>query len=373
MGKGRAVENQKLEGKAECPELGHLGASLRGVFRLSPHASRRAPAAARLRDERGHSLVELMFGLGIALAAIAAGYTVASTSDKASVVNDQTAQLQQNVRIAMNLVSSDIKTAGYGMTGAVGACAQAIVPADNQQQVPVVGPDAVSLVTPTPVGTLAAQATAPFSTITLGAGSVANFSSEGFGVGSVLSIGGATPATVNAVAGDSLTLAATVGLPVVYPSGTQIFWLRCVTYSIGTTSAACSGNAPCLLRNGSAVAEGIEDLQLAYACDGCVAAINGAVADGIIDDQNGTSTFDTADFVSNNSWATAPMTADKIRMVRITVVGRQPRQDPNWHGTAPTTVENHDPTADTGYTLATYQQFRRRILTRTVQARNLGL
>ncbi|TKB73446.1 MAG: hypothetical protein E8D45_09265 [Nitrospira sp.] len=334
---------------------------------------RSAFSVQRLLEERGHSLVELMFGLGIAMAAIAASYTVASTSDKTSVVNDQTAQMQQNVRIAMNLLSSDIKTAGYGMAGAVGACNQAIMPADNQAAGPDSGPDSVSLVTPTPVGTLAAQATAPFTVIGLTAGSVANYSSDGFGVGSVLSIGGATPATVSGVSGDNLTLGTTVGLPVVYPAGTQIFWLRCTTYSIGTTSVACSGNAPCLLRNGSAVAEGIEDLQLAYACDGCVAAINSSVADGIIDDQNGTSSFDTADFISNNAWGAAPMTSDKIRMVRITIVGRQPRQDPNWHGTAPTTVEDHDPTGDTGYTLGTYQQFRRRILTRTVQARNLGL
>lgn len=334
---------------------------------------RSAFSVQRLVEERGHTLVELMFGLGIAMAAIAASYTVASTSDKTSVVNDQTAQMQQNVRIAMNLLSSDIKTAGYGMVGAVGACNQAIMPADNQAAGADSGPDSVSLVTPTPVGTLAAQATAPFNAIALTAGSVATYSSEGFGVGSVLSIGGATPATVNAVAGDNLNLGTTVGLPVVYPAGTQIFWLRCITYSIGTTSVACSGNAPCLLRNGAAVAEGIEDLQLAYACDGCVAAINSGVADGIIDDQNGTNSFDTADFISNNAWGAAPMTPDKIRMVRMTIVGRQPRQDPNWHGTAPTTVEDHDPTGDVGYTPATYQQFRRRILTRTVQARNLGL
>jgi type IV pilus assembly protein PilW len=373
MGKGREAENRKVDRSIDGSIIGRHVAPFQGMLRLSPHASHLTPRASRPREERGHSLVELVFGLGIAMAAVAAGYTVASTSDKTSVVNDQTAQLQQNVRIAMNLVSSDIKTAGFGMTGAVGACAQAIVPTDNQPAGPDTGPDSVSLVAPTPVGTLAATATAPFNVIGLTAGSVANYSGEGFGVGSVLSIGGATPATVNAVAGDNVTLATTVGLPVVYPAGTQVFWLRCITYSIGTTSAACSGNAPCLLRNGSAVAEGIEDLQLAYACDGCVAAINGGVADGIIDDQNGTSSFDTADFISNNTWATAPMTPDKIRLVRITIVGRQPRQDPNWHGTTPTTVEDHDPTGDAGYTLATYQQFRRRILTRTVQARNLGL
>lgn len=326
-----------------------------------------------LRNDTGHSLIELMFGLGIALAAVSAAYTVASTTDKASVVNDQTAQMQQNARIAMELIASDVRMAGFGMSGAVGACNQAVMPVDHTPTGPDRGSDSVSLVVPVTLSTLSANTAAPFNSVALQAGAVAAMSPNGFGNGASISIGGATPATVSGIAGDVLTLGTSVALPVFYPSNTQVFWLQCVTYGIGTTTAACAGSAPCLLRSGVAVAEGIEDIQLAYACDGCNLAVNGAIADGIIDDQNGSTTFDTADFVSDNTWATAPLTTDKIRLVRISLVARQSRNDREWHGTAPTTVEDHDPTTDTGFSLTNYQQARRRVLTRVVQVRNLGL
>ena len=326
-----------------------------------------------MRNDTGHSLIELMFGLGIALAAVSAAYTVASTTDKASVVNDQTTQMQQNARIAMELLSSDIKMAGFGVTGPVGACNQAINPVDNNAAGSDTGPDSVSFAVPTAISTLTAQTNAPFNTIALQAGSVTTISSDGFAAGAIISIGGVTPGTVTGIAGDNLTLGTTVGLPVVYPAGTQVFWIRCITYNIGTTSAACSGNAPCLLRNGVAVAEGIEDLQLAYACDGCNNAVNGGAPDGIVDDHNASNSFDTADFPSNNNWAVAPMTPDKIRLVRVSIVAKQTRNDRDWHGTAPMTLEDHDPTGDAGFSLTSYQQARRRTLTRVVQARNLGL
>jgi type IV pilus assembly protein PilW len=326
-----------------------------------------------VRNEFGHSLIELMFGLGIALAAVSAAYTVASTTDKASVVNDQTAQMQQNARIAMELMASDVRMAGFGMNSAVGACTQPIMPVDHTPTGADRGPDAVSLVIPVTLSTLSANTAAPFNSIALQPGAVAAMSPSGFGTGASLSIGGATPATVTGIAGDVLTLGASVALPVFYPANTQVFWLQCVTYSVGTTTAACAGGAPCLLRNGVAVVEGIEDIQLAYACDGCNLATNGGVADGIIDDQNGSNTFDTADFISDNTWTTAPLTPDKFRLVRISLVARQSRNDREWHGTAPTTVEDHDPTTDTGFSLTNYQQARRRVLTRVVQVRNLGL
>ena len=40
---------------------------------------------------------------------------------------------------------------------------------------------------------------------------------------------------------------------------------------------------------------------------------------------------------------------------------------------APVVVGDHNPANDAGFNLANYQQFRRRALIRTVDARNLGL
>jgi type IV pilus assembly protein PilW len=322
-------------------------------------------------NERGVSIVELMIGTAITLAVVSAGHQLVAGTEKATNVSDQTARMQQNARIAMELIAHDIKLAGFGMNGPVGTCNTAIVPNDQTKNDVDKGPDSVSLVAPTEVGTLASQANGSAASISLTAGSVASVSGDGFGDGAPISINGAAPSTVNTVAGDTLTLSAPLGPSVTFPAGAKVYWLRCITYSIGTTTNACAGAAPCLLRGGTAIAEGIEDLQLAYACDGCRVT----PADGVIDDQGvaNLNLFDTNDFVSNSTWDVTPMTPDTIRLVRVSLVARQAQNDIQWSGTAPTQVEDHNPADDQGYVQAQYAQSRRRILSRTVQVRNVGL
>lgn len=346
------------------------------------------------QDQRGFTLVELMAGLMISVVVVAAGYTVMTSSVKASAVNDQTNQMQQNARIAMDLLSRDIKMAGFGMIAPVGACtvggnAAAIVPQDANTAGPDNGADSVLLAVPMLISTTTAAVgggAGSTNQLTMQAGSVAALSGDGFNAGSLpqpISVGGTLSATVTAIAGDVLTLQSTINPPQAFPAGAQVFWLRCIAYVISNVAATCAGNAPCLLRNGVAVADGIEDLQLAYGCDGCVVAVNGGVADGIVDDQAAgvANVFDQADFVSNSAWATAPMTPDKIRLVRVTIVARQPKADTGFGDrrnkaiatAGPIIAEDHNPSTDAGYTLQTYQETRRRLFTRTVELRNVGL
>jgi type IV pilus assembly protein PilW len=339
-----------------------------------------------IRESHGVTLVELMFGMVIAMIVVGAGYTVMTGSQKATTVNDQATQMQQNVRLAMDLLTQDFKMAGFGMTAAVGGCSFAVVPGDNTPGGADSGPDSVSLVVPTtstvnPLWTLSTQVTgAPTATsLTLQAGAGASMTASGFAAAPFalpqpISIGGTVSATVTALAGDVLTVSSPVNSPAVFPVGTAIHWLQCITYDIvratdANAATLCSGNPPCLRRGGVAIAEGIEDLQLAYACDGCA----GAVPDGLVDDQNASNTFDTADFISNSTWTSAPLTPDTIRMVRVNIVARQLRADPDWRNTQPVAVEDHNPTSDAGYDQQTYQQLRRRVLTRTIQLRNFGL
>jgi type IV pilus assembly protein PilW len=339
-----------------------------------------------IQSNRGMTLIELMFGMTIAMIVIGAGYTVMTGSQKAASVNDQTTQMQQNVRLGMDLLTQDLKMAGFGMTAPVGACNYAIVPGDNTAGGADNGPDTVSVVVPTtstinPLWTLAAQVTgAPTATtMTLQVGAGAAMTASGFGVAPYalpqpISVNGTVSATVTALAGDTLTVSSSINSPAVFPAGTQVFWLQCITYDVvratdANANTLCSGNPPCLRRNGVAIAEGIEDLQLAYACDGCA----GAVPDGVLDDQNASGTFDTADFISNSTWTVAPLTPDSIRMVRINIVARQLRADPNWTSSQPVVVEDHNPTGDAAYNAQAYSQMRRRVLTRTIQVRNIGL
>jgi type IV pilus assembly protein PilW len=295
----------------------------------------------------------------------------------------------------MELISHDIKMAGYGMTTPLPGCNTAIVPGDQNPVGADTGPDSVSLVVPitatvAPFWTLSAGATGPFGQITLAsAAAVSAMMTAGLATGGTISIGGVVSQTVQGIAGTTLTLTSTVSAPATFPANTPVFLLQCVQYRVSNLAAECAGSTPCLLRNVNGtvtpIADGIEDLQLAYACDGCVIAVNGGVEDRIIDDQlavNGT--FDQTDFLSDSTWAFAPLVPTSIRLVRVTIVARQTQNDEGFgagraraSASVPVTVEDHNPVGGQftagDYNATTYSQFRRRTLTRTVEVRNLGL
>jgi len=125
----------------------------------------------------------------------------------------------------------------------------------------------------------------------------------------------------------------------------------------------------------AAIAEGIEDLQLAYACDGCVTAINGGIPDRIIDDQPPASnSFDQADFLSNVPWTVAPVTPDKIQLVQVALVARQSKNDQGFGETNRAFVGSGAMAVPGGdHTLPADPNHRRRMLVRTVETRNVGL
>jgi len=368
--------------------------------------------------QQGVTLVELMVGAVVATTIIAAGYAVLTSSSKALSTNEQTVETQQNVRVAMEFLFRDIRQAGFGMNGPVGNCPTAIVPADNTPTGPDRGPDRISLVVPVgnPVGTatdppwvLNSDTATGFSTIALpSALAVTNMTSEAGGSltvpPAVISIGGAITATVTAAAGANLTV------PAVFPTATMkrnspIYLLQCITYQIippPDPAGLCAGRSPCLVRGvaggmtagvldcttvGSrctAIADEIEDIQFAYGCDGCVAAVNSGTADGIIDNQGGAAGFDQADFITNNAWTTGLLTADKIQLAQLTIVGRQRRADQGFgesnqqtaQGTA-LQVSDHlhsdgvFAAGDFAALTPPYTSTRRRLLTRTVELRNL--
>lgn len=368
--------------------------------------------------QQGVTLVELMVGAVVATTVIAAGFAVLSSSDKALTTNEQTVETQQNVRVAMEFLFRDIREAGFGMNGPVGNCPTAIVPADNNTAGPDRGPDRISLVVPVgnPVGTatdppwvLNSDTTIGFNLLALpSALAVTNMTSEAGGSltapNATISIGGTITTTVTATGGANLTVAA-VPAPVALKRNTPIYLLQCITYQIippPDPTGLCAGRSPCLVRGvaggmtagvldcttaGSRctpIADEIEDIQFAYGCDGCVAGINSGTPDGIIDNQGGAAGFDQADFVTNSAWATAPLTADKIQLAQVTIVGRQRRADQGFgdsnrqtaQGTA-LQVSDHlhsDGVFASGdYATLTppYTSTRRRLLTRTIELRNL--
>ena len=369
--------------------------------------------------QQGVTLIELMIGAVVATTIIAAGYAVLTSSSKAMTTNEQTVETQQNVRVAMEFLYRDIRQAGFGMNGPVGNCPTAIVPSDHTPAGPDRGPDRISLVAPT--GNTVGTATDPpwllNSDTNIGSGvpfalpsaiAVTNMVSEAGGSltvpPAVISIGGAITTTVTAAAGANLTVP-TVNLPTAMKQNTPIYLLQCITYQIippPDAAGLCAGRSPCLVRGVAGgmtagvldcttlnsrctpIADEIEDIQFAYGCDGCVAAVNGGIADGIIDNQGGVAGFDQADFVTNVAWGTGLMTADKIQLAQLTIVGRQRRADQGFgegnqqtaQGTA-LQVSDHlhsdglFAAGDYAALTPPYTSTRRRLLTRTIELRNL--
>ena len=369
--------------------------------------------------QQGVTLIELMIGAVVATTIIAAGYAVLTSSSKAMTTNEQTVETQQNVRVAMEFLYRDIRQAGFGMNGPVGNCPTAIVPADHTPTGPDRGPDRISLVAPT--GNTVGTATDPpwllNSDTNIGSGvpfalpsaiAVTNMVSEAGGSltvpPAVISIGGAITTTVTAAAGANLTVP-TVNLPTAMKQNTPIYLLQCITYQIippPDAAGLCAGRSPCLVRGvaggmtagvldcttaGSRctpIADEIEDIQFAYGCDGCVVAVNSGIADGIIDNQGGVAGFDQADFVTNVAWGTGLMTADKIQLAQLTIVGRQRRADQGFgegnqqtaQGTALQVTDHlHSDglfaAGDYAALTPPYTSTRRRLLTRTIELRNL--
>jgi len=379
-------------------------------------------------NQQGMTLIELMVGVVVAALVVAAGLAMLTMSDKAMHTSEQTVDTQQNVRIAMEYLARDLRLAGYGPTsGPVGNCPTAVVPADHTVAGPDRGPDRISLIVPVgnPVGTatnppwlfqvdtaINAGPTGAATVIAMpSATSVNDMAIEAGGTltgppAATVSIDGTLTGTVTAAGGANLTISV-VGAPIEGPmkKNTPVYLLQCITYQVippPDPTGLCDGRSPCLVRGvaggmtagvldcataGSrctSIADEIEDIQFAYACDGCVAGINSGIPDEVIDNQGGAAGFDQADFVTNNSWTTGLMTPDKIRLAQVTVVGRQRSADQgfgeaNGQTNQSVALQVSDHLHSDGVYVAgdyatltpPYTSTRRRLLTKTVELRNL--
>jgi len=358
----------------------------------------RRPPQPTLSDDAGFTLVELLVALMIGVIIVSAGFTVLTSSSLALRSNEQTVDMQQSVRMAMELLSRDMKMAGFGAPGvAIGNCAGAIVPNDQNPAGADTGADSVQLLVPTTKSSGAnrwtlrsatgANGTAQIDLQQGGGGAVADMVLAGLTVGSYISIGGAATVQVASVnSGTSSIGISAIPPPLWFQVEDPVYLLQCIRYQVVPQPDAgnlCLGGAPCLTRGVAGIvagpnaetpiAQGVEDLQLAYACDGCVATINGGIPDQIIDDQNASNSFDQPDFVSNQTWATAPLTPDKIQLVQIALVARQLKNDMGFGETGKAPVGSSQTVLTADRTLPADQNHRRRILMKTVETRNVGL
>lgn len=396
--------------------------------------------------QAGFTLTEVMVATMLTTALLAAGFGALTVSQKTTRVSGQVGNTQATARNALDMITADLKLAGFGMQGLtapVGGChingtPSALVPSDNNPAGIDFGPDSISMVVPMtnsiaavgalwqvfvpPAGTIGGP-NVPIANIPMPANAttaMGNAIPGGFLAlpGKVVSLGGVAGSVIQAANVGGLVVNPAIQGPTAFGTGTQVYLVQCITYQVIPPPDAlniCQGASPCLVRGevpaalvlpGTApncnqanancvpIMDGVEDLQLEYACDGCSPNINSGNPDGQIDDLNANNVFDTPDFVTNRNWfgTAAPfgtsMTPAKIRMVQVTIVARQTQLDQGMGEGVATNVSNNNAITNvsdhnhaTGVfalgdnsTPAQQQadlQFRRRVQTRTVELRNL--
>ncbi|THJ22282.1 MAG: hypothetical protein CAF44_006730 [Nitrospira sp. CG24D] len=403
-------------------------------------------AQVRNQAQAGFTLTEVMIAAAMTTAILAAGFGALTVTQKGARVSGQVGNTQATARNALDMITADLKLAGFGMQGLttpVGGChingtPSALVPVDNFPAGADFGPDSISMVVPmtnsiTAVGALWQVFVPPAGTIGGPNVPIANIpmpanATTGMGnaipggflalPGNVVSIGGVAGSTIQAANVGGLAINPAIQGPTTFGTGTQVYLVQCITYQVIPPPDAlniCQGSAPCLVRgavpaalvlpgtppncnqvnaNCVPIMDGVEDLQLEYACDGCSPIINSGNPDGQIDDLNGNNIFDTPDFLTNRNWfgTAAPfgasMTPAKIRMAQVTIVARQTQLDQGLGEGISTNVSNNigitnvsDHNHATGVFAfgdnttpaqqQAYLQFRRRVQTRTVELRNL--
>lgn len=402
------------------------------------------------QDQRGFTLVEIMVATMMTAAIVAAGFGALVVSQKTTRITGQVSSTQATARNAMDMITADLKLAGFGMKGyrgipsAIGGChingtPYALVPGDNNPLGADTGPDTISMVVPM---TNSIAAVGPLWQVFVpaapgfigGETSITNIpmpanASTAMGnaipggsaalVGMPVSIGGLAGSTISAVSPTALTLNPVLPAPRAFGTGSQVYLLQCITYQVISPPDnlnLCQGNAPCLVRGAVPanlvppvgppncnvvnsgcipIMDGVEDLQFAYACDGCDPRVNNGLPDLQPDDLNLSNNFDQADFITDRNWFDSTgivgmkMTPKTIRWVQVTIVARQTQADQGMgegqstpvHTTTFPVISDHNHAnglfalGDTASAAqqASYFQFRRRVLTRTVELRNQRL
>jgi len=222
----------------------------------------------QLRQEKGVTLIELMIALMMSSVLIAAIYRTFIVQQKTYTVQDQVADMQQNVRASISRMMSEIRMAGFGncdnvlsLPGGVNGFTQVItITPDGKTMTIVGGFKQVKRDNGDPIliNSVGKDVTGKY-TLTL------NYSTHNFDGSQhrFISIGGLVSNTVSSRSRNVLTL--DLPLTLIPNTGTPIFKIQAVTYSLGL-----SGGKMVLQRDentgggGFAVAENIEDVQFEY-------------------------------------------------------------------------------------------------------------
>jgi len=216
----------------------------------------------KIKEGRGVTLVELMIALMMSGILIAALYRTFIVQQKTYTVQEQVADMQQNVRISIHRMMSEIRMTGFGnvnntlaLSGGVNGFTQVMTPGANSVTI-VGGFKQIRRDNGDPITVDSASE----NTMTLDYTPDANeFNTE---AKRFISIGGVESKKFQ-IDGKVLTLDS--NLTISHRKGTPIFKIQAITYDLGV-----SDGKKVLRRNENtgggafAVAENIEDVQFKY-------------------------------------------------------------------------------------------------------------
>jgi prepilin-type N-terminal cleavage/methylation domain-containing protein len=240
-----------------------------------------------LKRQNAVTLIELLIALVLSSILIAALYRTLISQQKTYTIQDQVADMQQNVRIAMGQMTREIRMAGYGgdilsVFGNINGFTNIITPASN----------AITILLADEVGVLKQNTAKGTHQLKVTNATIFNGDKKKY-----LCLNGLNNYLVQSVAGDTITL--TSPLAEGHPINRPVYLVKAIGYYLGL-----SGGKTVLRRNentgggGQPLAENIESLEFTY--------------------------FDT----NGNVTASPP----DIRMVRVTVTARTNMSDPGYKG-----------------------------------------
>ena len=282
-------------------------------------SARRDGSRAHRHPEAGFSLVEVMAALVILAIAMIAVFATFISQQKSFTVQNRVAEVQQNLRQAVEYMSRDIRMAGYGIPDNVTIPSNVVAASvtslrslyakDN-----TTGPDQIYI-----LYLFDMDANQPPTTLTIAGGNISTGnvtvgSATGFltGGGDLVLLTDGTTADLyetSAAGGTTLTFGAgyTSGHGKSYPAGSIVAKARFVRYFVDNNTLMVDrmgGGTP------QPVADSIEDLQLTYGID--------TNADGNVE-----------------SWTASPTTYSQIRQVRLQLTARTRLPEAGWSETRP--------------------------------------
>jgi type IV pilus assembly protein PilW len=302
-------------------------------------------------NEDGMTLLELMIAVLIAVMIAAAGYSFLTNTTKFSVLHGRKAEMQREGRVALDIMSREIRNAGFGViepiTGVVQGAVSPIQVGNNVDPDPGGAAGKLDRITLTggyrTIGTMNAAAARGANQITINVAPGVDISSpeiagqsitiEGFYLGSITARTGTTTTG---------TLTISPALNRDFTQNNSVSIVQTVVYHVA--AGPTPGSDFTLYRNDGTgdqvIASGIEDLQFSY-----------LLSDGTIVD---------------NPPVAAPPNAPTIRAVTISLLGR--RLDPNTSATISTRPALMDHAAG-----AAKDRYHRLVLTKVAEVRSLGL